>query len=64
VVRVRADQVALADRQVDGVDPGRVRADQDDVGADRWLRQVVADLQDRLVTEPVVCDAPHRRPFT
>jgi hypothetical protein len=37
VVGVRAGEVALADRHVDGVDPGRVHADQHRVRADRWL---------------------------
>ena len=64
VVRIGAGQVALADRHVDRVDPGGVHADQHRVRADRGLGQVVAELQDVLAAEPVVGDAPHRRPFT
>ena len=61
---IRAGEVALADADVDRVHPGGVHPHQDGVGADRRLGQVVAELQDRLVAEPVVGDAPHRRPFT
>ena len=64
VVRIGAGEVALPDRQVDGVHPGGMGPDQDDVGPYGRLGKVVADLQDRLVAEPVVGGALHRRPFT
>jgi hypothetical protein len=64
VVWIDAGQVAPPDRQVDRVDAGGVHPDQDDVRADRWLREVVAQAQDALVAEPVVGDTPQRRPFT
>ena len=64
VVREGAGQVAAADAEVDRVDAGGVRADQDDVRPDRRLGVVVDDPQDRLVAEPVVDGGSHRRPFT
>jgi hypothetical protein len=63
VVGVRAGEVALADRHVDRIDPGRVHPHQHCVGADRGLGQVVAELEDVLAAEAVVGDASHRRPF-
>jgi hypothetical protein len=64
VVREGAGEVPLADADVDRVDPGRAAAHEHRVRPDGRLGQVVAQLQDRLVAEPVVGDAPHLRPFT
>jgi hypothetical protein len=41
-----------------------MRTDEDDVGTYGRFREVVADLQYRLVAEAVVRGALHRRPFT
>jgi hypothetical protein len=64
VVRIGGGQAPAADVDVDRVDPGGGGADEHDIGTDRRCGQVVADLQDRLVAEPVVDGASHRRPFT
>jgi hypothetical protein len=64
VVRVRGGESAGTDGEVDRVHAGGVRADQHDVGSDGRLGKVVTELEDRFVAEPVVGDAPHRRPFT
>ncbi len=47
-----------------GLTAGGAHADQHGVGADRRIGQVVAEGQHLGPAEPVVRDAPHRRPFT